>query len=325
MGEGTFGQVLECWDRDSHEAVAIKVIRSEKKYREAAKYEIDILFKIGNDRAGARSCVQMKRWFEYEDHICIVFEKLGPSLYDFLKTNSDRPFTFKLVREFARQILESVAYMHNLKYIHTDLKPENVLLTSSECRKFVVPVLEGSSKRLKELRVPRCSRVKLIDFGSATSYKQRSASSIVSTRHYRAPEVILGLGWSYPCDIWSIGCMLAELSTGVLLFDTHEDLEHLAMMERILGRIPSHLIKNVTGKAEEYFRHRRRLNWPEGASSSRSVRAVQRVLQLDELLEKYADDYENSFLDLLRQLLKYDPNDRPTAEEALGHPFFRGH
>lgn len=62
----------------------------------------------------------------------------------------------------------------------------------------------------------------------------------VSTRHYRAPEVILGLGWSFPCDLWSVGCILAELATGDALFQTHENLEHLAMMERVgLGGAPT--------------------------------------------------------------------------------------
>ena len=66
------------------------------------------------------------QWF------CQVFEKLGPSLYDFLKRNRYQPFPVELVREFGRQLLESVAYMHELRLIHTDLKPENILLVSSE-------------------------------------------------------------------------------------------------------------------------------------------------------------------------------------------------
>lgn len=65
-------------------------------------------------------------------------------------------------------------------------------------------------------RVPKSSEIKVIDFGSAT-FDANYHSTIVSTRHYRAPEVILGLGWSYPCDIWSIGCILVELASGETL------------------------------------------------------------------------------------------------------------
>lgn len=102
--------------------------------------------------------------------------------------------------------------------------------------------------------------VRLIDFGSAT-FDHEHHSTIVSTRHYRAPEVILGrfvrnkkkknwrinflfliyvteLGWAQPCDVWSIGCILFELYLGITLFQTHDNREHLAMMQRILGEIP---------------------------------------------------------------------------------------
>lgn len=77
--------------------------------------------------------------------------------------------------------------------------------------------------------------MRLIDFGSAT-FDNEYHSSVVSTRHYRAPEIILGLGWSYPCDIWSIGCILVEFFTGDALFQTHDNLEHLAMMEAVFDR-----------------------------------------------------------------------------------------
>lgn len=76
--------------------------------------------------------------------------------------------------------------------------------------------------------------ITLIDFGSAI-FSDEYHSSVVSTRHYRAPEIILGLGWSFECDMWSIGCILIEFYTGQALFQTHDNLEHLKMMEVILG------------------------------------------------------------------------------------------
>jgi serine/threonine protein kinase len=74
--------------------------------------------------------------------------------------------------------------------------------------------------------------------GSAT-FEKEYHSAVISTRHYRAPEVILQLGWSYPSDVWSVGCILLELYTGRTLFQTHHNSEHLAMMEALLGSIPS--------------------------------------------------------------------------------------
>ncbi|XP_038886114.1 serine/threonine-protein kinase AFC3 [Benincasa hispida] len=321
MGEGTFGRVLECWDRQTREYVAIKVVRSIRKYRDAAMVEVDILKHLAQNDTGSLRCVQIRTWFDYRNHICIVFEKLGPSLFDFLKRNRYCPFPVDLVREFGRQLLESVAYMHDLHLIHTDLKPENILLVSSEYIKL--PGCKRVSSDETQFRcLPKSSAIKLIDFGS-TAFDNENHSSIVSTRHYRAPEVILGLGWSYPCDLWSIGCILVELCSGKALFQTHENLEHLAMMERVLGPLPGHMIQSADQNAEKYFKRGLRLNWPEGAVSRESIRAVKKLDRLKDMVSQYVGFSRSLLTDLLYDLLKYDPSERPTARQALNHPFFK--
>ncbi|XP_021275661.1 serine/threonine-protein kinase AFC3 isoform X2 [Herrania umbratica] len=321
MGEGTFGRVLECWDRQTREYVAIKVVRSIRKYRDAAMIEVDILQHLAKNDKGTSRCVQIRNWFDYRNHICIVFEKLGPSLFDFLKRNKYCPFPVDLVREFGRQLLESVAYMHDLRLIHTDLKPENILLVSSEYVKL--PGCKRSSSDETHFRcLPKSSAIKLIDFGS-TAFDNQNHSSIVSTRHYRAPEVILGLGWSFPCDLWSVGCILIELCTGEALFQTHENLEHLAMMERVLGPLPEHMIGKANRGAEKYFRRGSRLNWPEGAVSRESIRAVKKLDRLKNMVSQHVESSRYSLEELLEGLLKYDPSERLTAHQALNHPFFK--
>ncbi|XP_073031030.1 serine/threonine-protein kinase AFC3-like isoform X1 [Primulina eburnea] len=315
---GTFGRVLECWDREIREYVAIKVVKSTAKYRDAARVEIDVLQRLTENDKGDSHCVRMLDWFDHRNHICIVFEKLGPSLFDFLKRNKYSPFPVDLVREFGRQLLESVSYMHDLRLIHTDLKPENILLVSSE---FVtLPVSKKISDETNFRYVPKSSAIKLIDFGS-TAYDNRIHSSIVSTRHYRAPEVILGLGWTYPCDMWSVGCILVELCSGETLFQTHDNLEHLAMMERVLGTLPEHMIRRARN-TENLFK-RTRLNWPEGAVSRESIRAVKKLDHLKNLVSRHVDSTRSSLVNLLHGLLKFDPSERLTARQGLDHPFFR--
>lgn len=232
--------------------------------------------------------------------------------------------------------------MHDLRLIHTDLKPENILTVSPEHVNVSDYKFTSHSMRL-----PKSSAVKVIDFGS-TTYDSQDHNYIVSTRHYRAPEVILGLGWSYPCDVWSLGCILVELcsvrsisyfatytinvwSTKILkiyllqgeaLFQTHENLEHLAMMERVLGPIPRHMMKRTDRHAEKYFR-RTRLNWPEGASSRESINAVHKMLRLQNIVMKHVDRSAGDLINLLQGLFKYEPAERLTAHEALRHPFFR--
>ncbi|CDP13250.1 unnamed protein product [Coffea canephora] len=325
IGEGTFGQVLECWDREAREMVAIKIVRSIKKYREAAMIEIDVLQLLGRyDRSGGR-CVQLRNWFDYRNHVCLVFEKLGPSLFDFLRKNHYRSFPVDLVREIGRQLLECVAFMHDMRLIHTDLKPENILFVSPEYIKVpdykylqVAPWSSRDGSVYK--RLPKSSAIKVIDFGS-TAYERQDHNYIVSTRHYRAPEVILGLGWSYPCDIWSAGCILVELCSGEALFQTHENLEHLAMMERVLGPLPQNMLKRVDRHAEKFVR-RGRLDWPEGATSRESIKAVMKLPRLQNLVMQHVDHSAGDLIDLLQGLLKYEPSQRMTAHEALRHPFF---
>ncbi|CAA7037298.1 unnamed protein product [Microthlaspi erraticum] len=320
MGEGTFGQVLECWDRERKEMVAVKIVRGVKKYREAAMIEIEMLQHLGKHDKGGNRCVQIRNWFDYRNHICIVFEKLGSSLYDFLRKNNYRSFPIDLVREIGWQLLECVAFMHDLRMIHTDLKPENILLVSSDYVK--VPEYKGSrlQRDVCYKRVPKSSAIKVIDFGS-TTYERQDQNYIVSTRHYRAPEVILGLGWSYPCDIWSIGCIIVELCTGEALFQTHENMEHLAMMERVLGPFPQQMLKKVDRHAEKYVR-RGRLDWPDGATSRDSLKAVLKLPRLQNLIMQHVDHSAGELINMVQGLLRFDPTERLTAREALRHPFF---
>mmetsp|Transcript_29020 Transcript_29020/g.64016 ORF Transcript_29020/g.64016 Transcript_29020/m.64016 type:complete len:454 (-) Transcript_29020:627-1988(-) len=321
MGEGTFGRVLECWDRKRKDYVAVKIVRNIDKYRHAAMIELEVLNTLErNDPDGKYHCVALREWFDYRGHVCMVFEKLGPSLFDFLRKNKYRPFAVDLIQEFSRQLLESVAYMHELHLVHTDLKPENILLVSLD---YTRSSSVGSCRSAP--RVPSSAAIKVIDFGSAT-FEDQYHSSIVSTRHYRAPEVILGNGWSYPCDMWSIGCIMVELITGDALFQTHENLEHLAMMEQVLGPIPDAVVTRANKQGAKYFA-KSKLTWPEGAPSKKSVKAVKRLTNLTQLILEHghtsAWPYVEMLCDLLHGLLRYDAEERLTAQEAMAHPFFQ--
>eukprot|EP01024_Parvocaulis_polyphysoides_P044152 TRINITY_DN405_c0_g2_i1.p1 TRINITY_DN405_c0_g2~~TRINITY_DN405_c0_g2_i1.p1 ORF type:complete len:650 (-),score=110.45 TRINITY_DN405_c0_g2_i1:424-2373(-) len=317
MGEGTFGQVFCCWDRIDQDFVALKVIRNVKKYRDAAMTELKVLEAIKqNDRQGKWHCVSLSGWFERRGHVCMVFQKLGPSIFDFLKRNNYRGFPLQLIRSVMKQLLEAVAYMHELKLIHTDLKPENILLINDDYVKEEREEGSGIGKR-----VPVLDQVKVIDFGSAT-FDDDYHSTVVQTRHYRAPEVILGLGWTYPCDIWSVGCILYELIVGEALFQTRSNLEHLTMMEKILGKIPEIMVRDCNESARKYFTRNNQLDWPKKSSS-----AVRRLTSLRKLIRDRGDrsfaPFLNIICDLTERMLRYDPGHRITAKQALKHEFFQ--
>lgn len=240
LGEGTFGRVVQCVDhRRGGTQVALKIIKNVEKYKEAARLEINVLEKINEkDPDNKNLCVQMFDWFDYHGHMCISFELLGLSTFDFLKDNNYLPYPIHQVRHMAFQLCQAVKFLHDNKLTHTDLKPENILFVNSDYE------LTYNLEKKRDERSVKSTAVRVVDFGSAT-FDHEHHSTIVSTRHYRAPEVILELGWSQPCDVWSIGCIIFEYYVGFTLFQTHDNREHLAMMERILGPVPSRMIRKT--------------------------------------------------------------------------------
>ncbi|CAC5424841.1 CLK2_3 [Mytilus coruscus] len=203
LGEGTFGKCVEVKDvHRNQEHIALKIIKNIEKYREAAKLEINVLEKIREkDPEGRYLCVQMMEWFDYHGHMCIAFDMLGLSVFDFLKDNHYIPYPLDQVRHIAYQLCYAVNFLHENHLTHTDLKPENILFVNSDFTGVYNP------KKKRDERTVKCTDIRLIDFGSAT-FDHEHHSTIVSTRHYRAPEVILELGWAQPCDVWSIGCII---------------------------------------------------------------------------------------------------------------------
>lgn len=334
LGDGTFGRVVLARDTKSTSQpdVAIKIIRDVKRYIENAKIEADILKDIRNaDPNGSSGCAIMFDTFTHDHKFyCLVFEPLGVSLYDFLKANAFRGFWMQDVQSFAKQCMQALTFLHrDLKLAHTDLKPENVLLQSQS------PPSPAAFHREPEwLRIngppkeqlapyvrPANSRIKLIDFGNAT-YEDEHHSSIINTRQYRGPEVLLGCGWNELSDLWSIGCILMELYTGTQLFATHEELEHLALMERIIGPIPSNMLDRAGSSAKEKYlvkdsSGKLRLPWPERASSSSSERHV----QSQKPLRYQAPSEHRGLLLFVADTLTLDPTRRASAADCLNHPF----
>ncbi|PHH68804.1 hypothetical protein CDD80_7235 [Ophiocordyceps camponoti-rufipedis] len=335
LGQGTFGKVVQARDRRRNKLVAVKIIRSVQKYRDASRIELRVLATLrANDEENRNRCIHLRDCFDYRGHICIVMDLLGQSVFDFLKGNGFVPFPNSQIQSFARQLFTSVAFLHDLQLIHTDLKPENILLYDHSYQTFTYNRKIPSSsttinRQATQRRVLLDTEIRLIDFGSAT-FQDEYHSSVVSTRHYRAPEIILGLGWSFACDIWSIGCILVEFFTGDALFQTHDNLEHLAMMEAVCGRrIDPHLAQAVNkmsvrsggNPASKYFK-RLRLDYPTPETTRGSRRFVKAMKQLHDIIPSNTSFFKN-FLDLLTKIFIYDPAQRITAKEALNHPWFK--
>ncbi|KAF8181537.1 kinase-like domain-containing protein [Pholiota molesta] len=320
LGQGTFAKVVEAVDTNTNTKVAIKIIKAIPKYREASKNEVRVLQKLRErDPTNKSNCVHLLSWFEYRNHICLVSELLGISVYDFMKGNDFAPFPRHHIQKMARQLCSTVTFVHDLQLIHTDLKPENILLVRNDYRTVQNTAAGKRNVRPTPKRVLECTDIRLIDFGSA-AFEQDYHPSIVSTRHYRAPEIILGLGWSFPCDAYSLGCILVEFFTGITLYQTHDDLEHLAMMERVMGKIPEPFARASARSKPEFFKDSK-LDWPQPKTTRKSKKDVRGTCPLQDIISP-VDNINQELLDVVQKLLAFDPAQRITVREVLQHPYF---
>lgn len=324
LGKGTFGRVMKAYEikNDSIKEklglgnlrgvvrpkrsgiVAIKVTRNVAKYKRDAQIEANLLRKV--NRSGSRGTAFFPQLIdEFESpmgHHCVVLEKLGMSLYEVLKSNNHQPFSSESVRAIGIQLFDALDHMHGIGLIHTDIKPENILLASNNCDSADM-------------------RIKLIDLGSAEYERNANRHSIVNTRQYRAPEILLRIGWSFPSDVWAAGCTLAELSLGSLLFPAKEDVEHLALIERTMGIYPRWMLLTASTIPESVsancFNPVQGTHKMGAVLKADSLKYVMKKPSLAEQLAQVSDEATEadhiSVADTLNEILCIDPMFRPTS------------
>ena len=214
------------------------------------------------------------------------------NLYEFIKAHEFRGFSLKLIRRFAKQLLGSLVLLKGHKVIHCDLKPENVLLAH-----------------------PAHSEIKVIDFGSSCLENEK-VYTYIQSRFYRSPEVILGMTYGMPIDMWSLGCILAELLTGYPIFPGENEQEQLACIMEIFGPPEKHLIEKSTRKKiffDSLGKPRLTVS-PKGKRRRPSSKSLQAALKCE----------DDSFLDFITRCLRWDPDRRLKPDEAIQHEFITG-
>ncbi|KAK4887738.1 hypothetical protein RN001_004009 [Aquatica leii] len=324
LGRGTFGQVVKCWKKGTNEIVAIKILKNHPSYARQGQIEVSILSTLSRENADEFNFVRAYECFQHKNHTCLVFEMLEQNLYDFLKQNKFSPLPLKYIRPILQQVLTALLKLKQLGLIHADLKPENIML--------VDPV-----------RQPY--RVKVIDFGSASHVSKAVCNTYLQSRYYRAPEIILGLPFCEAIDMWSLGCVVAELFLGWPLYPGSSEYDQIRYISQTQGLPTEHMLNNASKTTKFFYRDMDstypfwRLKTPEEHEAETGIKSkearkyifnclddigqvnVPTDLEGGQLLAEKVDRKE--FIDLLKRMLTMDQERRTTPGEALNHPFVR--
>ncbi|XP_053606867.1 dual specificity tyrosine-phosphorylation-regulated kinase 2 isoform X1 [Plodia interpunctella] len=293
IGKGSFGQVIRALDHRTGNQVAIKIIRNKKRFHHQALVEVRVLDHLRlKDKDQSHNVIHMLDYFYFRNHLCISFELMSINLYELIKKNNYQGFSLSLIRRFASSLLRCLRLLEAENIIHCDLKPENILLKA-----------RGSSS------------IKVIDFGSSC-YTHARVYTYIQSRFYRSPEVILGLQYGVAIDMWSMGCILAELHTGYPLFPGENEAEQLACIMELLGPPPPDLLIHATRK-RLFFDSKgapRSVTNSKGRKRRPASRTLAAAVRTD----------DPAFLHFLHRCLEWDPKRRITPTEATRHEFVTG-
>ncbi|KAI7872124.1 hypothetical protein BDF14DRAFT_1756773 [Spinellus fusiger] len=288
LGRGSFGQVVKSFDYKTGQIVAIKIIRNMPHYHTQALVEIKILEDLGRwDPHDKHNIVRMTHHFYFRHHLCIAFECLSYNLYDLLKANRLQGLKMKLVHRFSLQILNCLVLLNKHKLIHCDLKPENIIL-----------------------KHPNKSTVKVIDFGSSCLESEK-VFTYIQSRFYRSPEIMLGLPYTSATDMWSVGCILAELFTGRPLFPGENEQDQLACIMEIQGVPNKHLVDACTRRKTLFDTYGN----PRILPNSKGIKRKPGSKKLAQVLKST----DENFVDFIDSCLQWDPIHRLSPVNAMEH------
>jgi serine/threonine-protein kinase PRP4 len=314
-GKGVFSTVLRCQDLKAGphqpQEVAIKVQRANEMMRRAGEKEIGYLQRLADgDPDNKRHCIQMLGSFDHEDHLCMVFEAMHQNLRQALRQHGHkRGIQLSAVQIYARQLFIGLRYMERLNIMHADLKPDNIVVND------------------------KYNLLKVCDFGSAANGDDNEITPYLVSRFYRAPEIMLGLHYGCPVDMWAAGCTLYELYTGKIMFQGVSNNQMLKLIQEIKGKMPHKLIRkgffselhfdpdnDFVYKEKDKVSGReivRTIKFEQRATVGKDLRTL---LMPSKLPESEARKVMQ-LADLLEKTLMLDPSKRLTPSQALKHPF----
>ncbi|XP_063811788.1 cyclin-dependent kinase-like 5 isoform X3 [Pseudophryne corroboree] len=298
VGEGAYGVVLKCRHKchieqkleqsidtvgqiqETKEIVAIKKFKDSEEneeVKETTLRELKMLRTLKQE-----NIVELKEAFRRRGKLYLVFEYVEKNMLELLEEmpNGVPP---EKVKNYIYQLIKAIHWCHKNDIVHRDIKPENLLISYNDI-------------------------LKLCDFGFARNLSEGSNANYteyVATRWYRSPELLLGAPYGKAVDMWSVGCILGELSDGQPLFPGESEIDQLFTIQRVLGPLPSEQMKLFYSNPRFHGMRFPAVNHPQS------------------LERRYLGIISSVLLDLMKNLLKLNPSDRYLTEQSLNHPAFQ--
>ncbi|KAF8808463.1 kinase-like protein [Phlegmacium glaucopus] len=320
LGWGFYSTVWLVQDTRNQGLAAMKILIGDLSVEKETWDELGILRTL-RDRnpqsLGYRRICQLDESFVHKgpngDHICLVMEPLGLSLFDIYCGFPDA-MPLILVKRIATDVLRALRYIHEeCGVIHTDIKGDNILMTGA-------PPEPGQATIQLSMDDLMSSTFKLTDFGAANRMENRFAQ-VIQPRALRAPEVIIGADWDTKADIWNFGCLLYEFARGAPLFDPfwkNEESEmkpaetHLAQITGLFGQFPFEFMRKGT-ESKRYFDGKGHLLKGAGRYTMTLEALLSRAGHSPQEIQEVAN--------FLSQMLVIDPTKRLSAGQLLEHPW----
>lgn len=312
IGSGSFCRVYKCETlNDPGNFVAIKISADISRFKQRLHTESMLLQKLhqNEDSIGSKVIAEFISEFELHGHLCLVLKQYQRNLYDRFTFEIDIDGLVFFIQRVMTQLLNGLALLHENGYVHGDIKPDNIMIVRDDSYD-----------------------IKIIDFGSAKECDNEEVV-VVQPLCYRPPEVILNRKCTNKVDIWSAGCIAAELALDFPIFGCMSEEGVLGTITQLIGPIPEFMIASSQYWKSFYTPSPRGfvLICPPALCLEKDHIATEKFhnfedIDLDKLImEKFESYIDNnvvqSFNSFLHGLLDPDPSTRLSAKQALCHPF----
>lgn len=312
LGEGGFGLVFNCWNRESRQIEALKCIGFEPESFQQAKVEVAILKRL---QCFDPDLCNIVRWYDFFFHmetVCLTFELLDISLWDYMKETRNHGLPLSEIRPITYQMAIALSHLKSIGIVHADVKPENIMIVD---------------RRQEPLKV------KLSDFGLA--YPSTGLpGAIVQTLFYRSPEVILAYCFTEVIDMWSLGVTIAELATGHALYPGETSYDVLNLIVKTQGQPADYLLDRGKATKNFFVQSSKQPRWtfmkPHQYEQKTGHYAkdwrTMKLRTLDDLKKFMVTDNCDQrdqilLVDLIKEMTDLDPERRIKPEEVLSHLF----